>query len=444
MKSLLAGALGADTATALMSDGLRLFVVRILGLALSFVSTVVLARTLGASEYGIYALAFVILSIVSLPVQLGLPALVSRETPRLREAGNWAQLSALWHWAMRLIFGASVIIVAVVIVWIFWLSPDMDDGLRATLLIGLPLIPLLAMIAVLGGAIRGLQFTAAGQFAEEMVRPFILTAALLVLLVLIKPTAGLAIGVHAAAALIAVVVAVWVLRTHQPIQIAKVERGRASARAWLRSVVPLSLISSVYLLNQSTDILMIGYLRDTVDVGLYRVALAGLALGLFALRAMDILMGPQFARLLERGDMRALARLASLSASFSFLISAPVVVLFWLFGPALIGWIFGAEYGPSFYPLAILLTAQTAAALIGPNSVVLIMGRQEKAALIAMVVATVVNIGLNAYFIPAFGIVGAAIATAIAIFARSVFLWIVARRLLGIDASVLTLLRRTQ
>jgi ABC-type sugar transport system permease subunit len=49
---------------------------------LGFVTTVLLARLLGAEGYGIYAYALALVSLLAMPAHAGLPNLVLRETAR--------------------------------------------------------------------------------------------------------------------------------------------------------------------------------------------------------------------------------------------------------------------------------------------------------------------------------------------------------------------------
>ena len=49
---------------------------------LSFLTTALLARLLGAAEYGVYAYALALVTLVTIPTQAGVPHLILRETAR--------------------------------------------------------------------------------------------------------------------------------------------------------------------------------------------------------------------------------------------------------------------------------------------------------------------------------------------------------------------------
>src|SRR5690554_7004830 len=43
-------------------------------------------------------------------------------------------------------------------------------------------------------------------------------------------------------------------------------------RSWFKSIIPLSLLEGVLIINSQTDILMLGMLGNETEVGLYRIA----------------------------------------------------------------------------------------------------------------------------------------------------------------------------
>src|SRR5690606_10240016 len=67
--------------------------------ALTIGVSISLARVLGPSEFGSYSLAIAIGLVASVPVQLGLPLLVVRETARYSSAHEWSLLRGIWRWA---------------------------------------------------------------------------------------------------------------------------------------------------------------------------------------------------------------------------------------------------------------------------------------------------------------------------------------------------------
>ena len=75
---------------------------------------------------------------------------------------------------------------------------------------------------------------------------------------------------------------------------------------------------------------------------------------------------------------------------------------------------FGGSFQAAYLPLVILSLSQLVSAASGAVGFMLGMGGQERLAARLTIIAGVVNVLLNALMIPAFGMVGAAVATATA------------------------------
>ncbi len=93
IKRLLGSTLAKET-------GISLFL-KISQAFFSFMTTVLLARILGAEGYGIYAYAFAFVMLLSMPAQAGLPTLVIRETARGMAEGKPELVQGIWRWATK-------------------------------------------------------------------------------------------------------------------------------------------------------------------------------------------------------------------------------------------------------------------------------------------------------------------------------------------------------
>jgi len=104
-----------------------------------------------------------------------------------------------------------------------------------------------------------------------------------------------------------------------------------------------------------------------------------------------------------------------------------------------------AMFGPSFvdgYPvLFILSVGLLLRASIGPAETLLIMAGQQRIAALVYTAAFFLNVSLNFLLIPHLGINGAATATATALAAETLVLWVVVLGRLSINCSILTVYR---
>lgn len=405
---------------------------------LSLGLAIVLARTLGPEGYGIYAYVLALVSLLSIPAQFGLPALVVRETAKAQVNRRWSLLRGVWRWATlaALILSVSLGLVGGAVAWIF--EERFTDLQLTTFAWGLLLVPLLALGNLRGAALRGLRRVVQGQLPETVLRPGLLL--LLVTFVLLRwPADGLtsaqAMALHAGAATVAFGIGAWLLLRARPIEVRAGNCVEYRTGPWLQSALPLALIAGMQLINQQTDVLMLGIFGTAEDVGIYRVALQGATLVSFGLTAVGMVTWPYYARLHEKRDMVAFQQVATLSARAMLALALPVALMFILFGEWLLEFTFGSAYIEAYYPLVILACANVINAGFGTVGPLLNMTGHERITARGITIAAGLNVVLNAALIPPFGMMGAAGATALTLLLWNFILWISVRRVLRIDSS---------
>ena len=423
----------------LMRGGLAGISVRVGSVLAGLVASVTLARILGPDTYGVYAFVFSIIVLLGLPVKLGLPTLVLRETARADQSCDGAMMSGIWRWSDRAIamMATIVLVLAGIYLWIF---VETDTPRVSALIWALPLVPIIGLAEARGSAIRGLRYVARGTAPEKVIRPLLLAGIVAcTALILTEPlSADRVYMIHSAAALIALLLATGILkrvRPHHPGE----NTPRTTPRAWLKAILPLSAIAGLQQISHNTDILMLGSLATDADVGLYRVALSGANLALFGLTTANLVLQPYFARAWGAGDYRQLQKLATVGARISFATTLPVLAVFWLSGTSLLTTVFGEAYSGVFGALIILCSSQVISAFFGSVGIILTMSGREWVALVGLVVSTVINVVLNWLLIPRYGIEGAAIATGISIAIWNFGLWAATWALMHIDSSPLGL-----
>src|SRR5690606_36606950 len=109
-------------------------------------------------------------------------------------------------------------------------------------------------------------------------------------------------------------------------------------------------------------------------------------------------------------------------------------------GPALLT-IFGPAFAAGAMPLAVLCLALCVRALFGPVAIVLSIHDRPYATLPAIGLGMGVLIGANILLVPAHGLMGAAVAALAAQTFWSAAMWLTARRIAGVDVSILPKLK---
>jgi O-antigen/teichoic acid export membrane protein len=261
-----------------------------------------------------------------------------------------------------------------------------------------------------------------------------ITGGLLLAGVAISPVSAVAIQLAAGVSIL--IIALWALWWNLPARTVPA-RGSYNAVSWLKSAGPLAITAAAVTVTTQTDVLMLGYFQPDEEVGLYRVASQGALLVTFGLQAVNAMLAPEFTRLHAGGDSERLQRLATFSARVVVLVALPIAVAFIAAGDVLAGFVFGSDFVGSHAPLAVLAAGQLVNAAFGSVGMLMNMTRHERDSARAVAVAAVLNVVLNACLIPLFGLVGAAVATAVSVVTWNVILYRGAVLRLGIDSSAL-------
>ncbi|NOG76734.1 MAG: oligosaccharide flippase family protein [Chloroflexi bacterium] len=415
---------------------------KIASAGLTFLVTVILARTLGPADYGVYAYIYALVSLLSVPSEFGLPQLVVRETARGVSRGDYSAVQGIWRWSAKITAIVSLTLVVLTAIGL-WLFKEPLSGKRLeTLVWALALVPLISLGNLRGAALVGLHKVVAGQLPEFLIRPGLLALFLIVVALLEGPsfTAPHAMALYVAAAGLAFWAGAWLLWRAAPIEVRRAE-PRMDGRTWFLSTLPLAFIGGMQLINQQASILIQGFFLPDDQIGLFRVAAQVSALASFGLYAVNMVLSPRFAVLYAQGNKARLQRLVTNSARLILVFNLLITAGFAVLGKQFLRIAFGATYVVAYLPIMILLGGQAINSATGSVGSLLNMSGFERETARGRTFAAVLNIALNLLLIPYWGVIGAAIATAAALITWNVLLWWAVRKRLGINSLAFTIVK---
>ena len=184
-----------------------------------------------------------------------------------------------------------------------------------------------------------------------------------------------------------------------------------SSNKMLVSSVPMMLSSSIMMLMSWVDTLMIGGFIGEYEVGLYNVAVRVALITSITLTAVNSITAPKISETFNSGRIEAFKSVVKESTKTIFLSTLPIIVIIFLF-PDLILSLFGKEFLLAKTSLFILAFSQIINSMSGSVAIILNMTGKEKIFRNIIFVALVINILLNLFLIPKYGIEGAAVASA--------------------------------
>jgi O-antigen/teichoic acid export membrane protein len=431
---LLAGS--ADLSTVLRGASIVL-AIRVAASALTYVAMIVLARWMGAQEYGIYTYVLAWAALLAMPAGFGLHAACVRFVPEYAATGAWGKVRGILSRAAVLTLVSGTLIALVALAGARGIVARIPSGYGAALGLAIAGVPILAMSRLGAQVGRAFGWVGIGYAPAQVAHPV-----LLILAVLLAGTAGAmraepVVAIALGLSLLLVVLQAFLYGSRLAPRLRGV-RAEYDQRRWLRVAVPLLLIDGFSAVLAQSDLIMVGTLLGATATAHYAVATRTAALATFFLDSISGLAGPKIAELNASGrrdDLRALL------ADLAPWIVVPTVAT--LLGLAVAGpWLlrlFGRGFDAGYVAMVILTLGNAAGGLVGPTALVLNMTGEQDATARAYGIAAAANVLLNALLIPPLGIVGAACATGMTDVAVSVWLHTVVRRRFAVaPALVLT------
>jgi O-antigen/teichoic acid export membrane protein len=390
-----------------------------------------LARGLGVNGYGQYIFALTVVQFMLLPLNFGLPTLLTREVAVLRSQNEWPVIAGLLRWSAGLVVVVFGVLMLGVGLW-QWVA----GANTALYLFAIALAGIWAYLRLASGILRGMERVVWSALPDQVIRPLTMLVALSIVPLIVPLTPPLAMAIHALAAAVGLGSSLWLLVWRYPPVPAGV-RARYYGKKWLRSVVPLGLHTGAGLFNRRIDILMLGVLADNTALGVYGLAaLIGMIAGM-PQAIVNQIDAPKFARYHAEQEIARIGSLGRESAVVALAGGMTIVAGTVVLGEYAVIALVGEEFRASI-PIAIIVClGPTIAAGFGAvNTILNMSGYERQTARVAWLCA-MVNITLNAILIPVYGAIGAAAATAATAILSRFVLWSMVRKRLRIRPDVL-------
>lgn len=408
------------------------------GLALGFASNFLLARLLGPEGYGIYGFAYSLVVFLGIPLHAGLATLLIKDVTRYRVAGDPARLRGILRAAIAITVALSFLSALLLFVFSYGQREKNFSEFSPVIAVAALLLPLMAIAAIRGGILRGLGRPLAGLLPDAIVRPGLL--AVIMALAFVLP--GLSISStsamlwHAAAAFVAMVVGILMVRHYLPADVAA-SKPVYEWRSWISALIPLSLLGGLQALSSVVAMTALGNFHPAQELGFYRIAELGGSLVSMPLSAVAAYSAGKVAQLLASNSHVQLQHEVTSMGRIALTGAIPIGLLLIAGGGWLIEVGLGASFGPSALPMAILCAGQLMNAMSGIGGVLATMSGHYREANKAFGLALLVQVVGALLLVPEYGAVGAAIASAMSTIVWSQLLRHRMSKLLKIDSFAL-------
>jgi O-antigen/teichoic acid export membrane protein len=396
----------------LLAAGLHTFAASMVSIPIGFLASIVIARTLGPSNKGVFDLATASASLLALVLGFAMSAGITYAVARGLAAPRRVRRLVLAVGVGQAVFGYLLLVAADRIPVLAAILPSGEStAIRV-------LVSLLAAAAAVGASLKAILFGrerfATANWIEVAGRMVALVGVVLLVLTIDRPslTPAAVISVSLAASIITTVVFAVASVRGTP------AGGQLAITRGMRIAIPSYVANILQFLNYRLDLFLVAFFRTTTEVGLYALA-ATLAQMLWLVsNAMATVLFPRVASNSEPEGV-ALDRTAFYSR-FSLGSALVLGVVLAVIAEPLMRVVYGPAYVDASVPIWLLLPGIVVFAPVNVLAAHLAGSGRPEINLAVSGASLVVTVVLDLVLIPPFGMAGAAIATSVAYTAAAV------------------------
>jgi len=405
---------------------------RVIGVSISYIFNIILARMYGAAVLGIFALSATLGSIFSIIGSAGTNVSIVRFVAGRTAPTNRAEVFDIYNKVLFLVLPLSSFIALI----LYLLSPSLAQNvfhkpsLSAAFRITAFTIPFLAFTNINTAALRGLKKILESSFFQTFFTPFFNTIGLLLLTYFAARNYLTPLYANLITAVIGGLFSLAVWFNKCGFIYGAASKESVDIREIIRVSLPMFVTLAMFLVMGWIDILMLGIFRTSAEVGVYKVALKVAMFASYALAAVLSIATPKFAELYQKKEFDKLRKVTKFSSKITFWSSFPTLVLFILLARQIMG-VFGIEFVAGAVALIILSAGQFINAACGPVGALLNMTEHQIIYRNIVIAAAAMNLILNWLLIPCYGITGASVATAVSMIFWNIAASMSARKIFG-------------
>ena len=365
----------------------------------AFLWTIIIARYLGVSDYGIVSFAISFITLIAIVMDLGMSTYITREIAKHKDL-----LGKYFNniFPFKLILAIFLFILSALILVLMGYS---DLTIIVTMIFTVELV-VMSMTGFLNGvfqAVEKVKYQAIGS---------ILNSGFLLIGILI--TINLDFGVIAIAIAYTIAYSIYffymLFNYFKNYGLPKFELDREFIKTVLLNSIPFGLTNFFYTIYFSIDIVMLYYLTGDFATGLYKSAYNIINVFTAFFVVYQAVIFPVMSKFFQ--ESQNLIKISyELSVKYLLLIIIPLSIGVFFYARPLVDFIYSNKYSLASTPVQILIWTVSFLFINGAASILLNSIDKEKTVTKIYLIAAIFNVILNLILIPAFSYEGAAVAT---------------------------------
>lgn len=417
---------GESSALTSVSRGAGLFLGGKIGdNALRLIINLLLTHGLGATYFGIYSYGYVIMSLIDRITNLGTDTSVLKFIPQYDDQQTKQNqilgLATLTSLVGSLAISGLLYFSAPYINAYTLHNPLLTDVLQILAIV----VPFTTMSNLLQMVFKAIERPEYQVLILNVATPLLQLVCIAIPLALGYELKGATAG-SVAAGIVAFLFALGLFVSKTSFR-PELRGARNEATEFYNYSLPLTLSQAGAILGNRIDLLMIGiFIADGSAVGIYKVALVVAGMLVLPLSAFNQIFPPVASRLYSSGEIEELQSLYKQITRWIFSVALFLALAVIIYAKEILV-IFGDAYTKGSFIIVLFALGQLANAAVGPSGYLLMMTEHQYLSMVNRWAVGILNVVGNYIFIQEFGLVGAALATALVLFvtnlARVVEVW---------------------
>jgi O-antigen/teichoic acid export membrane protein len=368
----------------------------------------VVARLMGAEQFGLYRLGVTVVMVLSAASMLGLDAGIKRYVAIARQESNVEHLAGIIRFGVGLPFlvamGLAIVVAlgAEIIATEVFNSPEFTPVLRISS-IAIPLFALANSFSALAMAFKRVEYDVYTQdIGKEAAKAILSVIAILIGL----GVSGVMMALNVAA-ILSLIPLIYLVHGLFPLRTAFFGRTSYDTREITRFSLPLFLSTLLSQFGRRLEELFLGIFSIVLNVGIYSAMQSFTQIGTFANVAVRGIATPIITELHHQKKIAELKRFYQTLTKWSLTFNLPIFLTVLIFGESLLG-LLGEEFTIGAFGLAILSFGNLVDAGTGSSGVMVSFAGFSRLTLLNSVVYLGSSLVLNLLLIPRWGLDGAA------------------------------------
>lgn len=394
-----------------------------LGTILGLITKVIVVRYITKTEYGLFSISLVIISILvtlsCLGFESSVPRYISYALGKRDYPKAWATIRSSIELTifLSIIFSLSVYFSAGIISKLFH-KPELSGVIKILVFT----IPLTALATLLISISRGLKDVKPMVYFHNIFQMSI-KILLLGLVILLGLSFKGVLYVYLITVLLTLTLLIAYARKNIPKLIPVCTTNYSPVRKELTLFsLPLLGAGIFYMLMQWMSTLMLGYFKTADVVGLYNAVLPIAGFIPIGLTSMVFIYLPVASEIYSQNKMEEMKKLYASVTKWIFAITLPLFLCSFLAPKPILHLLFGVRYEDASIALQLLALGYFVHTFLGPNGTTVVSLGRTNIFLLCVIVGALSNLALSLMLIPPYGLAGASIASAFSLALSNVLL----------------------